>query len=500
MTARRAQWGSVSNILRREEQDHERENKRDGMTDFYIQPVEKKRNFIFYDAADLKAALSNDERGIIMYPYAKVGKDKFGPSRFAGDRATYDKLYALGYRPKVTSNNHKGSIQIPENLYRQNKVKFNEIFRDLIWNYRHPQSLVQLDSDQKIMSMFRGANIRNVGPLVQVKPGGDLVWNSKISGEAKYWTQGVAEYYREFSDRQAFLNPFDKSDIERSPEERESVAIYSEHLSEEKDRDEGNVQESENYECPEELVFGSCSNRNSCPRQHGLNHHTDHDETVHYPVKTVVDQKCSYPIMLKGVNGNVKVGIATRIPTGGFITVKHVFYDGTGLREPLSNYFLLGHDNTDQHPIVGMLSDVVFGKDDKVMSYFKNCRMDYCRIRSTREFEIETLTHAISPNVFRKELASDLRMLKYDVGKGQNSLDQGRMREVYRNNVSYGGINTAPGDSGSPVFDQNGRFVAMHEQGGERSNIGITFSVDGYVPSWFVSALPDLNYQSPCIQ
>jgi len=126
--------------------------------------------------------------------------------------------------------------------------------------------------------------------------------------------------------------------------------------------------------------------------------------------------------------------------------------------------------------------------------------MDYCRFKCDIEFEVLTQKYAVSANVFKSEFCNPVRMLLYNEDKDQITLDVGRLRASSKNQMSYSDINTTYGDSGSPVFDAMGRFIAMHQQGGDKSNIGITFSVDGFIPVWFVSGITDLNYHTPCIQ
>lgn len=495
------QYGAV-NILQRNREDVERKDRtrEDQHPDFILQKSDKNRMFIFYDITDLKKL--KQAEGVAMYPYAKSGADRYGAPKYAKTRAEFDKLRLQGYRPKIVSG-HSGSFIIPEGLYKANKIKINEIVKDLTWNMRHRNHQIPIDEDQKLMPLFKGANMIGFGPVVVVGRDGNFSWNPKINTPGGNWNQKVSEAYQEFASGDSYLNPFDyvygSEGVEQSLTDR---SFYSDIPSDEKSADEGNVQELNNYECPEELVFGNCSNRNSCPREHGVGNHTNHDEAAHYPVKVPIDHNCAYPVYFRGEDGDYKVGVCTRLAAGGFITVRHLFYDENDkLRANLSNFSVWDNKTNNYYPILRFLCDVAIEPSDvRLYDNFKGCRMDYCRFRCDHEFEVLTSKYGVSPNIINPAHCESVRMLMYNESKDQITLDSGRLRAIQRNQVSYSDINTAYGDSGSPVFDAMGRFIAMHQQGGDKCNIGITFSVDGYIPMWFVSGIADLNYHTPCIQ
>lgn len=234
-------------------------------------------------------------------------------------------------------------------------------------------------------------------------------------------------------------------------------------------------------QCPQENHFGQCAVAH-CQFDHI--HKKPRDEAIMYPFRSPVSMKCVYPIFYRD-ELNVYNFVANSVRIGAsFLTVKHSFYSKGCLVAPISSYYIkLGEEYS---PVL-MLELA----DPKTFESLGNWTWDFVKFYCSPQVMSSTLCTAVTPTVYSSELASNIRMVHYDPIISSVTLDMGRKLSYMGNVVCYA-FNTKVGDSGSPLFDDNGRFIGLHKQG--NPNGGLTFSCDGKVHVYFLSQASQKNF------
>jgi hypothetical protein len=122
---------------------------------------------------------------------------------------------------------------------------------------------------------------------------------------------------------------------------------------------------------------------------------------------------------------------------------------------------------------------------------------DYCRFICDAVFMQSSFKFAVNPAPYNASKAYHLRMVQWSWSKGVAQVCAGSLEKTHENFLCYS-INTTIGNSGSPVFDMNGRLIALHKKGSP--NEGLIFSPNGFMEPWFLTQTGSKKFQSPCTQ
>jgi len=258
--------------------------------------------------------------------------------------------------------------------------------------------------------------------------------------------------------------------------------------------DESNENEIHTDQCLFEILYGSCTHPERCIRKHKIG--VGKDESVIYPERGTIDIRCVVGVYRKPA-GLSPVFQATAVATkqGGFLTSKHTFYseDG-GLKFPMSEWFVRDTSCPQYYPIYEMKlpseQDLKMNNQDYVW--------DYCRffISNTspeiRAFLIRLYEAAPSPSLMKPGLTSDIRVVSWDSVKCLPHEEHGMLDLLIGENMIDYKINTKEGVSGSPVFDQGGRFIGIHKKKGNSKgiNTGVYFGKSNLPPFFMSQTLP----------
>jgi hypothetical protein len=255
---------------------------------------------------------------------------------------------------------------------------------------------------------------------------------------------------------------------------------------------ESNVAEIEKNTCPYYYNGLECPRGDKCPYPHDESNPHD-SEAIEYPRTLEVDPRCVYPLYYKSAEGLLPLATSVRT-CGGFLTTRHTFFEGNGSKLLMQLSLIQIYDpETQTYCDIESIYDAPPNDENWV-----GCEWDYCKFITSPELMARSMKFAAVPAPFDPSLA-DVRMVQWSwkLMVSQIVSSPSRANVFNKQLLQYNGINTEVGNSGSPVFDRQGRLVAIHKKC--RPNSGIIFSPGGKMAAWFLSQTALKNYQSPCI-
>jgi hypothetical protein len=214
-------------------------------------------------------------------------------------------------------------------------------------------------------------------------------------------------------------------------------------------------------------------------------------ESIMYPMEHPVNLNCVYPIYL--CKGGEYLPLANSVSTsGGFLTTRHTFFALNGLRlqNPIEDLRVYDHQSKQYFKITGLFD----GTPDSVAA--RKGEWDFCKFTVESELQMAAKENQLVCAPYLPERGM-CRMIQFNwKHKQPNLVSSHSMARLYNDCVlDYQGINTLPGDSGSPVIDMNGRLIALHKKGDPNS--GLIFTPGGLMDPWFISQSAAKNYLSP---
>jgi len=235
-----------------------------------------------------------------------------------------------------------------------------------------------------------------------------------------------------------------------------------------------------------------------CPHGEGCEHpHDDQDpmkvESIMYPLEHVVNINCVYPIYVL-LNGEYKPLANSVVTSGGFLTTRHTFFALNGLRMTysLDQFRVYDIQSKRYFKILGIFG----GTPESVAA--RGGEWDFCKFTVEPELAMSSKENQVVCAPFLPEHGM-CRMVQFSWQLKQPATfaSHSMSRLINGAVLDYQGINTMPGDSGSPVFDMRGRLIALHKKGDP--NQGLIFSPGGVLDSWFISQSAAKNFLSPRI-
>lgn len=467
-----------------DEQEYEEYKEKVRNNDFRIKQTPTSKDFIFYSPSSIKKLVTR--KGVEMFPFGptKTKEERLGPSMWAKNADEYEALFLQGYRARMKPSEGAATLKIPWGVWQNNRQGFTEL-QNLVQFYydNHAENREKFGSYPGVLSESGMRALQSLdwdgihGELLSVLT--DLSANTRVG---KHMPQDMREdLINRFNGRNP-LNPFEQN--------------------------EGNVQEIVDNTCPYALFFNHCP-VGGCMRNHDISHkEKSRDESSEYPLEIKVDYRCAFELCVKTEDGYDRVGVCTRLKSGGFITARHVVIDDLtgGFRTQLCNYYIKDHTTPKDSyvQIYQSYEGIEDLKRYKASGELGDAYIwDYIKLfvdpikDNNAEFLERTFQYAVSPTCIREDLLVRIRMMQIDRNKHFTSAVTGGTMKLKDNELFYININTESGDSGSPIFDSNGRFIGIHKSG--NPNKGITFTFNGKVPPFFISSQP-LNCQSPCIR
>jgi len=507
---------------RKHKERHVRDEPKDAMwkqrnprsRDYRIGPTEKR--FFFYDANDMEKHIKSFV-GLKM-----VDPNDHTKVVYVKDAEEYKSMDDGGFVPIVETVT---SFVVPWDKYELDRSGWNLFFKYLQWADRYPNTkqrlpanynsyftdLIQYNKDDKSMlPVLEAMKVyeKNATRKSSPSPGEAGLfrrwaadsWGTLFTPTDRGVVDPVPQHMR--SNESVSFDEYDRSRtkiMSRNFKDESKLYVPPPLVSRaksallEETQDESNISTIDTDICPYEVLHKICTSKTQCVRRHVNQASEDkHNESIMYPVKQVIDTQCSYPMYIKEGDNYLRVAMCVRVGSG-FLTTRHTFMNGDKLLRPINQYYVY-EASTDKYFSVSALD---LGEPEKIAGIM-GVVWDFSKFDcSDKDFmKRSLLTHA-TPSPYYEEFASSVRLVKFDEKKHLVYTDEGVRIQTDANQIYYR-LNTTAGDSGSGIFDMNGRLIGLHKKG--NPNSGVLFTIQKVVPSYFLAQSPSKNYQTPVIQ